>query len=195
MRTIKDRLLSKRFISPSGCWEWMGLCQRYGIIRINRSNKKVHRISWELFVGKIPDGMFVCHHCDNAKCFNPEHLFLGTQTDNMQDAANKNRLKIPFCPKNKKAKGDKNGMRTHPKILAGEKNGRSKLTDKQRLEIARRRSLGELRQDLAKEFGVHESQIRRIVSSLGVGKIYPKEWTKKQRGKMSSRSMPVMRRH
>jgi hypothetical protein len=48
-------------------------------------------LAWEVFRGEIPDGMYVCHHCDNTKCINPEHLFLGTQTDNMIDMTIKGR--------------------------------------------------------------------------------------------------------
>lgn len=55
----------------------------------------VHRIAYELLVGPIPDGMYVCHHCDNRACWRPDHLFVGTPKDNMQDAHRKGRLKVP----------------------------------------------------------------------------------------------------
>lgn len=89
---------------PSGCWQWTGSKDSwgYGQIRIVSSSggskiRGAHRISFELFKGEIPDGYFVCHTCDNPRCVNPDHLFLGTQTDNMQDRLRKGRN--PFANK------------------------------------------------------------------------------------------------
>jgi hypothetical protein len=92
-----------------------------------RKNLRAHRAAYELFVGPIPDGMFVCHTCDNVTCVNPAHLWLGTAQENMDDAASKNRT------------------------LAGGKNKLSKLTDEAVLEI--RRS-GMNIYEAAKKFGV-----------------------------------------
>ena len=63
----------------------------YGAFAIGRKAHGAHRVSWELHNSPIPDGLFVLHHCDNPLCVNPEHLFLGTQRDNMQDAYKKGR--------------------------------------------------------------------------------------------------------
>lgn len=86
------------------CWEWMGgyFNKKYGCFWIGGHNRYAHRIAWEITFGKIPDGLFACHHCDNPACVNPGHLFLGTALENMQDRDKKGRH-IP-------RKGTNNGM-------------------------------------------------------------------------------------
>ena len=84
----------KRFWSrirkTNDCWHWTGATAGgYGQIVNCKIKTPAHRFSWELHFGQIPDGLFVCHHCDNKLCVNPDHLFLGTASDNMQDMIQK----------------------------------------------------------------------------------------------------------
>ena len=91
----KNKLLSKRQIDPiTGCWNWMGSKNSYGygVVYRNKSPLTVHRLSamiWLRF--DLNSKLFVLHKCDNRKCFNPDHLFIGTQKDNMKDKTNKGR--------------------------------------------------------------------------------------------------------
>jgi len=78
------------------CWEWNRRLNMhgYGVARRNQfTSRRAHRLSYFVFIGYVPDGMFVCHHCDNPKCINPEHLFIGTNDDNMRDMVEKGRAK------------------------------------------------------------------------------------------------------
>lgn len=99
-KSLNDRLFNKiEYIPESGCWLWVGAKTKnsrfgYGIIKINGKTKTlVHRLSWEIFNGLIPSGVNVLHHCDTPTCINPNHLFLGTQKDNVSDMFDKKRNK------------------------------------------------------------------------------------------------------
>lgn len=77
------------------CWIWTasGFSKNYGKVSVKGKTVGAHRVAWELGVGPIPNGLYVLHHCDNPPCVNyTQHLFLGTHTDNMRDAAAKGRL-------------------------------------------------------------------------------------------------------
>jgi hypothetical protein len=88
-----DFIHSNIIKTESGCFEYQGyiLNTGYGSIKIYRKATLVHRFIWEYHYGKIKNNLFVCHHCDNPKCINPDHLFLGTNSDNMIDMWNKGR--------------------------------------------------------------------------------------------------------
>lgn len=98
---LKEKLLSNRFINPFShpipfCWEWQKSCndKGYGQIIVENKNHKVHRISAHLWLGfDLNSDLEICHKCDNKKCFNPEHLFIGTHQENIQDAFIKGRLR------------------------------------------------------------------------------------------------------
>ncbi len=124
------------------CWRWTSATLgRYGGFFLHRRPQYAHRLAYTLAYGPIPDGLFVCHTCDNTLCVNPAHLFVGDQFDNMQDASRKGRLS-----------GPRRGHR------------RRKLTDEQCDAIEARALAGEVQADLAREYGVSRTLISLLVS-------------------------------
>jgi hypothetical protein len=97
--SIADRIRAGIVIDDHGCWLWQGDCKTnngYGRIEIKRRNPRIrilaHRASYAAFIGPIPDGLNVLHECDVPSCCNPDHLFLGTLSDNVKDCIAKGRL-------------------------------------------------------------------------------------------------------
>ena len=89
---LRAKLEANRRITESGCWEWLLAKdpEGYGTIYYKGYTRSVHRTAFKEYSGSL-DGLYVLHRCDNTSCFNPEHLFLGTQEDNNHDMARKNR--------------------------------------------------------------------------------------------------------
>lgn len=90
-REIRSRrIFESNYEKTDGCWEWKGTLNRGGYGKFG-TKRLAHRISYESIYGTIPKGMFVCHTCDNRKCVNPAHLFLGSCGDNLKDMTDKGR--------------------------------------------------------------------------------------------------------
>jgi len=145
---LADRFWEKVYIRGNDdCWEWRAFIhpKGYGTIAINRKMFGAHRVAWELTYGEIPEGLFVLHHCDNRKCCNPKHLFLGTIKDNAQDMALKGRGRVPDN--------------------RGEKHGMNKLTEEQIKHIRELYSNGEYSQyKLGIMFNVSHQYISKVIS-------------------------------
>ena len=98
IKTTEERFIDKYEIMDTGCWEWTGskLPKGYGLLGMKDPDGKwrpkgAHRISYILYKGPIPEGMEVCHECDNPSCVNPNHLWLGTGKQNAEDMVEKGR--------------------------------------------------------------------------------------------------------
>lgn len=96
-KTLEESILSLVAKDDlTGCWRWLGRDIRGRAILSHKGKTKVAaRLSYQTFVGEIPDGLSVCHRCDTPSCVNPDHLFLGTHADNMADMAEKGRAAKP----------------------------------------------------------------------------------------------------
>lgn len=141
-----ERFLSKVCTSPDGCWLWQGRRNPSGYGRFDLRTGAgrwqaflAHRVAYEIFVGKIPDGLVVCHACDNPCCVRPSHLSVGSQRDNLGDAAAKGRT----------ARGE-----THP---------HAKLTAQQVAEMRYLFSQGVRQRELSRRFGTAYQNVSRIV--------------------------------
>ena len=93
MTTVLDRFMDKVELVDTGCYEWTAGCcgGGYGVFFIDRVSYRAHRIAWELLVGDIPEGKWVLHDCDNPKCVNPDHLYIGSHQDNVDDMVRRGR--------------------------------------------------------------------------------------------------------
>lgn len=134
-----------KFNLVTACWEFPGAHTKrgYGIVGTASLLFGTHRIAWVAHNGLIPPGILVLHSCDNPKCCNPAHLFLGDHDKNTADAKAKGRLKAG-------------------PIIRGEDHKSTKLSDEAVREIRARRLAGEGQRALGRQFGVSKTQIRRI---------------------------------
>lgn len=147
MAMIKDsiplvtRLLARVDIDNcSGCWNWTGTgsADGYGQLAIGGRTQRAHRLSYSFHFGPIPKGMHVCHRCDNRRCLNPDHLFLGTNADNMADKVSKGRQSCTG--------GRKGASHTLAKLTDGD-------------IVAIRAATGISQRKLAKQYGVSQVNI------------------------------------
>lgn len=128
--------------SNQECWNWNGgLRCGYGVLQFRWRSEVASRASWMIHHGSIPDGLWVLHKCDNPKCVNPSHLFLGTPADNMADKTAKSRNNAPF----------------------GEKHWATKLTASKVRKIRMLHSQGVKQCVLAEMFKEHYGTISKII--------------------------------
>jgi len=143
----REKLRFWKFVErrPDGCWLWRGSRDRigYGHFRsraLASSGVLAHRYSWFIHHGPVLDGLDVCHRCDVPGCVNPQHLFLGTHTDNMRDMFAKKRRRI----------------------LRGSQLSHAVLTEEDVREIRRKRAAGASLSELSERFGLAKSNICAI---------------------------------
>lgn len=140
---VYERLMRRTVIDErTGCINWIGSTAFGGHGQLRTKNKRsvaAHRVSWEHHNGPIPAGMKVCHHCDNPPCVNPDHLFLGTQADNMRDMIKKGR--------------NRRGATHH----------NAKLSDARVIEIILANGT---QREIAKQFGVSQTYVGQLKQGL-----------------------------
>lgn len=154
-RQTLDERFWKRVQKGDGCWEWQGAVHPsgYGVLfsyergLAHPTPHRAHRLSWEIHVGPIPEGIFVCHRCDNRRCVRPDHLFLGTNTDNMRDASEKKRLV---------------GNRSNHHLGSARPN--AKITETDVVEMRRLSREGITGKELSARFGINRGTVSEILS-------------------------------
>jgi hypothetical protein len=139
--TAKERLTDYSKPTENGCINFTGSKNWFGHGEITYRGKKyrAHRLAYIEYIGPIPEGMVICHKCDNPSCINPNHLFAGTQADNLRDAINKKRMKAP-----------------NPR---GVKHGLAKLTDEKVIAI---RKDQRTQRAIAADYGIHQTTVKNI---------------------------------
>lgn len=147
-KTRKQKLLERVAMTFSDCWYWTGFIDELGYgVSSDHKVRKAHRLSWSIFNGDIPKGMKVLHKCDIRSCVNPNHLFLGTQADNVQDMISK-------------------GRQVYPTPKPGVLNPQAKLTPIKVLEIREKYKNGETLNDLTEEYGISKMTVFRAAKQI-----------------------------
>lgn len=148
--------------NEKGCIIWEGSISDdgYGIISWKNYPLRAHRVSYELYKGKIPKGFLVCHHCDEKRCVNPDHLYAGTVKDNVRDA-----IERGLFPKPKK----------------GEDSSSAKLTEDQAKEIIKRRKKGESAESISKDFNITKWTVYEIYRGRSWRSVNRRKRTRQQR--------------
>lgn len=148
---------------PDACWPWTLSLDTggYGSVKRGGRTQRAHRVAWVLVRDEIPrgsghHGICVCHSCDNRRCCNPAHMFLGTHAENVADREAKGRNRPP--------RGDANGARLHPETRArGEVNGGAKITEADVRALRAHYRTGATQVTLGAMFGLSQTQVSRIV--------------------------------
>lgn len=180
---MRYKKLNNYEVSSSGCWLWLGRLNHkgYGVVRFRGKTWQAHRAMYADRVGAIPDGLFVLHRCDVRACVNPEHLFTGTNQDNMRDMVTKGRQakgeylskRIPITDNHITRTG-----RYQLSAMSGEANPSVKLTDAQCAQILEEYAGGDVTKEaLGRKYKVSASAIRNVLTgkrkSTGVRPIPP----------------------
>jgi hypothetical protein len=157
-----------RVTKSNHCWEFVGprdqdgygLISPWDVARGKRVGMHVHRYVWQLTYGPIPDGLWILHRCDNPPCCRPDHLFLGTNLDNVADMVAKGRQsgRHTSVPSDSTWQADPryDGQR-------GSLHSHAKLDENKVREIRRRRAAGETLAAMAAEFGVTPGLIGHVI--------------------------------
>ncbi len=170
---------AKALKTEEGCWLWSGAEARdYGQVWFQRKTWRAHRLAYFLTYGPIPDGLYVLHSCDTPLCVRPDHLFLGTQSDNMKDMYAK-------------------GRRLRPGQPPGERHAMARLTEKQVRCLHQRLAAGEPYAELAVEYGVHVDTLtalakRRSWSHLGLPAIPARQGSGKPSARLTEEDIPAI---
>ncbi len=155
----RELAIISRLDMSGDCWLWTGPLNNEGRGRLywRGSNKMHHRVVWEILVGPIPEGAFVCHHCDNPTCANPEHMYLGDQFTNMRDMISRGRHWAQKNPEEARKIGKKL-IAGYRHLQRGPGSPNAKLTIEQ---VAAIRTMEKPVKLFASEFGVSETTVLR----------------------------------
>jgi hypothetical protein len=161
----------EKLATECGCWIWIGACgdSTHGQQRIHDVICATHRVSWAIHHGPIPSGLNVLHHCDNPSCVRPDHLFLGTQQDNVDDMMRKGRASTGArhseILKRVVQRGANHVFKRRPDLIPrGEAQGQAKLKTIDVIAIREIYARGFVtQQQLGTMYGVHQNCISQII--------------------------------